>query len=193
MTISVLAPTWRLEFLPRPLSFPCLRQLSPSPSSPILSPPPNTTLSGGDLEVPQTRPSLSFQMVSMLAIQLLELVWNTKGAMKVNGRMPYPACQQRLAPPPTRVPETTPAAAAGGNPEPFWKGGAHTPRQGLLSAFPGLASLAHAALCPTSPLHQRAMLHYPRLVHHLPQRSGRTGKKKKSWPTTGRFSIPPRR
>lgn len=84
-------------------------------------------------------------------------------------------CQQRLAPPPTRVPETSPAAAAGGNPELFWKGGAQTPRQGLLSAFPGLASLAHAALCPSSPLHQRAMLHYPRLVHHLPQRSGRTG------------------
>lgn len=77
--------------------------------------------------------------------------------------------------PPTRVTET----AAAGNPELFWKGGAQTPRQGLLSAFPGLASLAHAALCPSSPLHQRAMQHYPRLVHHLPQRSGRTGIKKK--------------
>lgn len=104
MTISVLAPTWRLEFLPRPLSFPCLRQLSPSPSSPILSPPPNTTLSGGGLEVPQTRPSLSFQVVSMLAIQLLELVWNTKGAMKVNGRMPYPASVNSGSPPPDSSP-----------------------------------------------------------------------------------------
>lgn len=39
-------------------------------------------------------------MVSMLAIQLLELVWNTKGAMKVNGRMPYPASVNSGSPPP---------------------------------------------------------------------------------------------
>ncbi|KAK0751520.1 hypothetical protein B0T18DRAFT_70171 [Schizothecium vesticola] len=106
-------------------------------------------------------------------------------------------------PPPTRAPETTPAAAAAaaaaGNPELFWKGGAQTPRQGLLSAFPGLVFLAHAALCPSSPLHQHAMQHYPRLAHHLPQRSGRTGKKKKvrrAWDGSASRSVdigaPPR-
>lgn len=100
--------------------------------------------------------------------------------------------QGRLSSPRLESPKRLQQAAAAGNPELFWKGGAQTPRQGLLSAFPGLASLAYAALCPSSPLHQRAMQHYPRLVHHLPQRSGRTGIKK-SWPTTGRFSMPPRR
>lgn len=188
MTISVLAPTSRLECLPRPLSFPCLRQLSPSTrliSSTRLIPHHQTKHCSGAVSkfpkpdrVCRSRwfPCWRFSCSSWFGIRKgrsrsTVACHIQRQLSSVNsGSLPFP---------PTRVPETTPASSSRRDPELFWKGGAQTPRQGLLSAFPGLASLAHAALCPSSPLHQRAMLHYPRLVHHLPQRSGRTGKKKK--------------
>lgn len=201
MTISVLAPTSRLECLPRPLSFPCLRQLSPSTR--LIPRPDSFPTTRQNTARGRSRSSLSptesvvpdgSHVGDSVAPAGLEYERGDQGRRShATSSDNCPASTAARFPSPRlESPKRLQQAAAGEDPELFWKGGAQTPRQGLLSAFPGLASLAHAALCPSSPLHQRAMLHYPRLVHHLPQRSGRTGKKK-SWPTTGRFSIPPRR
>lgn len=170
MTISVLAPIWRsnisrvlslLRALPFsvsataftlvPDSFPTTRQNTVQGRSPS-SPGPKSVVPDGSHVGDSVAPA------------------GLKCERGDQGRQSSPRLES---------PKRLQQAAATGNPELFWKGGAQTPRQGLLSAFPGLASLAHAALCPSSPLHQRAMQHYPRLVHHLPQRSGRTGIKKK--------------